>query len=248
MEIPDHVVDNIVSLLADCRFKKNRTRSKAEQAIQLIEKWHYGEIYIIQRGLVVYPDLLDRYLKICKELPSDDFSSMISRCIENSTDDWAEPSLDLLLNFYKTYPEKICLSPSDYRRLGNPDIPELRNPLLLTSKYSIGVWLYDKCKVLGLSDPYLDAKKEGKTIPYTHPGPYLMEKNGIGYGGYRHAYHLLMYGGSRRVELITRWKEWETDCTFEAACDFFNLPTNSLQCLVENRIHELIKKEPSPYC
>jgi len=40
------------------------------------------------------------------------------------------------------------------------------------------------------------------------------------YAGYRHAYHLLMYGGKRNIELLDVWAHTR-DCTFDAACDFY---------------------------
>jgi len=235
MDPLDEDVDRMFLLLSECRFKRDRTRQKASLAIEIAETNQIGCIYLQHRGLVVYPDLLARYLKICIKLYSDDFSSMISRCIENSTEDWAEPSLDLLLDFYKMYPDRVCCM-----NVNEPDNMEMKNPQLLIGKYHIGSRLYKKCKRIGLSDRYLDAKKKGQLIEYTHPGPYLIERNYGLYGGYRHAYHLLMYGGCRREELITRWQEWGTDCTFEAACDFFNLPEDTSIDIIENRIRQLM--------
>lgn len=241
-EAREDAMDAVLELLSECRFTKNRTYPKAAKALALMERFSFTDLYLQHRGLVVYPDLLQRYLKICTELGSDDFSAMVSRCIEHPMENWAEPSLDLLLAFYKEHPDRVRFSKysGNTKYLNNAELSrEIMQPQIMNTKYSIGIWLYNKAKNAGLVDKYYEATKNGKKIPYTHPGPLKMESDGFGYGGYRHAYHLLQYGGQRRMELIERWKKWGPDCTFEAACDFLNLPHEALQERVSYLVGQL---------
>jgi hypothetical protein len=121
-----------------------------------------------------------------------------------------------------------------------PIIPELENltldpklieefilPQVLTKKYEINEEVYQKCKNSGLADPYLEAVRNNVQIKYTYPDCMYVENAGL-YSGYRNVYHLLQYqqfdkDGEKRKKLLMRWDSWGTDCTFEAACDFFGL-------------------------
>ena len=193
-------LDDVCRLLHECRFSPRRSRDKAEKAIKLIEST--GELqkrcfYLHQRGLVVFPDLLERYLRFFPKFKLDDYEAMVARCIEykqDDSDDWHRQSLEILLQ----YPHEGAV---------------LR---LLQGKYRIDRDLYEKAAAAGVRDPCY----EGSTEPYTLKSPEQMEEEGM-YGGYRQAYHLILYGGPRRSELVDDWKRYGPDCTYEAACDYF---------------------------
>lgn len=223
----DKAFNRVVTLLIDCRFAERRTRDKAEEAITLWEKYHFGSIYLAPRGLVCYPDLLSRYLDhLTSSSKSDvsdrklyhhdvtarstnsknslcyyqDLTAMICRCIENSPEEeWCSLSLDVLLVYH--------------RKLMNQTPLQL---YLLPKKYNLDLDLYGKCLQQNIRDKYLDAHLSGEMIPYLELKPQDLDKSSdpkrksqwtdsptIEYG-YRQAYHRLLYSNDLDC-LIEYW-------------------------------------------
>lgn len=210
----DKAFNRVVTLLIDCRFAEKRTRDKAEEAIALWEKYHFGSIYLAPRGLVCYPDLLGRYLVHLTNSKSGknmklyrreaaacstnslnslcyhcDLTAMICRCIENSPEEeWCSSSLDKLLTYHLNIMNQIPLK-----------------LYLLPKKYNLDLDLYEKCLQQNIRDKYLDAYLVGEIIPYLESKPQDLNKfinpekksqwtdsPAIEYG-YRQAYHRLLY-------------------------------------------------------
>lgn len=193
------LLERAQNLLDQCRFERDRTREKAEQAVRIIEDLRPDKkhrFYLGERGLVYFPDLLERFLKIRQEIDLDDYESMVARCIEfkENEEHWHQESLTILLKY---------LHPGATLRL-------------LPGRYQINRGLYEQAKEKGVRDLYY----EGSAEPYTLKSPEEMDREYL-YGGYRAAYHLLLYGGSRRKELLNWWKIVHYDCTYDAACDYY---------------------------
>ena len=205
-ECPAHhdILDNVYSTLIDVQFyiSGDNRKEHAATAVSLCEKYSLGELYHRQRVLVWWPDLLARYLMICTKLSKDDFECMLTRCVEH----------DLLES------AKILINYAD----GCPTLHEAEL-VLLPDKYKISESVYKLCKIAGYKDPYYDNPHRA----YTRPK--MLDKYNSGqYAGYRYAYHLLMYGDERVVELIEWWNRRGIDCTFEAACAYFRKDDNIL--------------------
>lgn len=207
------------NLIQQCRFAKDRSRDKVERAILLLETIPLDKqysFYLGQRGLVVFPDLLSRFLQLRPVLELDDYESMLARCIEyhhdeeSKEDDWHHQSLMILLAY-----------PHDGATLQ-----------LLPGRYHINENLYERAKSAGIRDLYYEGIL---TDPRFIKSPEDREVAGQ-YGGYRAAYYLLLYGGSRRRELVDWWKKWQYDCTYDAACHFYRTTD-------QNEIHRLLMKE-----
>lgn len=194
------LLERAQELLDQSRFERTRTREAVEQAIQIIEDLQPDKkyrFYLGQRGLVHFPDLLERFLRVRQEIDLDDYESMVARCIEfKEGEDLSlkQQSLTILLKYYH---------PGATLRL-------------LPGRYQIRQELYEQAKERGVRDLYY----EGSTEPYTLKSPEEMDREYL-YGGYRVAYHLLLYGGSRKKELVSWWKIAGYDCTYDAACDYY---------------------------
>nr|QBK91266.1 MAG: hypothetical protein LCPAC202_02400 [Pithovirus LCPAC202] len=198
--VPDHdkAFNRVVILLIDCRFAEKRTRDKAEEAIDLWEKYHFGSIYLAPRGLVCYPDLLGRYLDHLTssskseqntKLYHQDLTAMICRCIENSSgEEWCSSSLDKLLTYHRQILDQAPLK-----------------LYLLCGKYDLDLDLYERCLRQNIRDKYLDARLSGEIISYIEPKPQDLDKSAdlkrksqwtdsptVEYG-YRQTYHRLLY-------------------------------------------------------
>ncbi len=110
-------VDEALQLLNDIRFTKTRTRDKAEKAIKIIEGIAgsvSGPFHTMPRGLVVYPDLLQRYLTLIN-IDEEDLAAMICRCIEKSH----REALLLLLPYCKNKLIRLRLLPGRYHINGD---------------------------------------------------------------------------------------------------------------------------------
>ena len=195
-------LDNALSLLHDCRFKPKRSREKAEKALELLEiikDYLNGSLHSAPRGLISFPDLLERYLKIAP-IDEEDLKSMFCRCIEQRAGEKKEEkSLEILLDFYRE------------KHISQLDI------LLLPGKYSIDLELYQKCKQNGIRDIYFVYISDNY-----HHNLDIMESDL--YFGYRNAYHGLLYAGKKCQVLLNNWDSWTADCSTEAAFDFFEIP------------------------
>jgi len=205
----EEFIDIAVMKLHDSRFEKNITlhqrRMMCEEAVELLEKYSIDNIQYNIRVLVKYPDLLKRFLHI-KDVALDksDISPMLSRCVEQSLME----SCVILIKFIK---EKY---------------PEYSFDLKLTpGPYKLNEQVYEYCKANGYNDPYYD----GKMKEYTCQD--MIDKGQTKYTGYRDAYHLLLYGGKRKQEII-EWidrfcyfckKKPKVDCVVEAACDYYGI-------------------------
>lgn len=254
--IPDHlvlIIDEIMGLLAETRFSHKRTRESAEKAVSLMELHQITHnMYLQCRGLVVYPDLLQRFLDCIKNnLHPQDLRSMICRCIERnpnrrdengangangSNDDWRQLSLNLLL-------------------IEDSGIPDSQNPFdrikptlqLLSKKYNIDLNLYNQAKETGFCDLYFDrhalsiSRHTLSSEPYLEPDCAKWEDEDGKYYGYREAYHLFLHG-TDFTSIMERWKDCGTDCTFEAAQDFFDLGKDATLGTVCCRLQELTRK------
>ena len=204
----DETFDEIFELLSECRFSINRTREKAEKAIELLEKYYkngdnIGPYHTFPRGLIYYPDLLQRYINIVN-IDDEDLKSMFSRCIE-TMEDYNE-SVDILLNY-----------------MVKQNIKQL-DILLLPGKYPINVVTYNKCKHNNVRDIYYEWSLDKSNImpEYNHN----LNSNIDYYFGYRNVYHALIYAGNKCGHFINQWDMWP-DCNTEAAFDFFQIPYDS---------------------
>jgi len=213
-------LDKVWETILDCRFERTRNYDKTEKAISFIQGYISNKplnFYLGMRGLVVYPDLLDKFLKLNIVVEPDDYASMIARCIEYkhneviSCDDWHHKSILLLIN----YPHNDT------------------HIQLLIGKYKINENLYNIAKINKIYDPYYD----GTIINPIHLKSHEEVEHLGRYGGYRTAYYFLLYGGERKKELISWWirdndseitcsSDFRLDCTYDAACDLYK--TNDL--------------------
>lgn len=178
-----------------------------EKGITMIENIEIPRVrnfYLTSRKLVLFPNLLKRFL-VHRQLALDDFEAMVARCIEYKVGetyvngDRRSRSLEVLITYAQHHDVRGAI---------------LR---LMVGKYIICDELYKKVNVLGIYDPWYDSNGN---LPYTLPSHYELRKTGK-YAGYRVAWHLLLYGKSRVLELIDWWNDNGLDCSFTAACDFF---------------------------
>jgi hypothetical protein len=203
----DHICDKIYKLLSQNIHRKTSKRENLEEAIKLMEENLLTDFGHYCRGLVYFPDLLERYLKLHKEkgalISEDDIGCMIARCIEHSDEDtYAEESLKHLLNFKGDLSIEIKLLPG---------------------KYHIDDKLYQLVKSHNVQDSYYDAIINTKFYTYSHPDVVAKERTGQ-YTGYRDAYHCLLYGEKEHLQaLIVRWDLWGPDRTADAVREYFNL-------------------------
>lgn len=199
-EATDIILDEVFTLLSECRFAPKRTREKAEQAIIKLESLRQvfsDPFHSMARGLVVYPDLLSRYLQLVP-LDDHDLVSMVCRCLEcRSFKSQHEASLSFLLENLK----------------GRTDLPSL---LLLPGKYPLDEEMYRKCCAIGLRDPHFD----GTTQEYNHN---LNVAEASYYIGYREIYHACLYAGPKCQVLIPYWDRYGADCTTEGAMDYLQI-------------------------
>lgn len=197
-------------LLSQCLHRKNRTREKMERAVTLIEQHYLSNFTHYVRGLVCFPDLLDRFLAVQKAkgatISDDDLGCMFARCIEHGPDDtYGLDSIKHLLTF------------KGERKL------EIK---LLPRKYKIDSELYELVHQQNVQDSYYDATENCECFVYTHMDVVAKEQSGEygQYTGFRDAYHCLLYGDDRHLQaLIVRWDLWGDDCTADAAREFFDL-------------------------
>jgi len=80
----DMLIDKACVLLSKCRFLKTTKEEIALEAILILEQFKLvNKLYLhtIPRGLVEYPELLTRYLKVL-DIDNRDLKSMICRCVE----------------------------------------------------------------------------------------------------------------------------------------------------------------------
>ena len=204
--------DVIHEYLHKARFEKENKKDREQwalKAVKICEEHHIGDIYYVIRILVKWPKLLKRYLAICTSLKKDDLSAMLGRCVEQSLLESAQ----LLIGFTQ--------QKNDYLQV------EL---MLLPGRYNINKEIYNICQKEGYNDPHYDAMLKYKQISYDVKTIIQIDSDG-NYVGYRHAYHLLLYGGKRKIELI-QWLEkycfhnkiFTPDCTFDAAKDWLGQP------------------------
>lgn len=206
-DLYDDAMDEACQALGQCRHRKNRTRELAEKAVKLIEEYKLTKIGIFCRGLVHFPDLLERFLRVQKEkdaqVDEDDLACMFARCIEHRADDtFAAESVKHLLAFK-----------------GDQTL-ELK---LLPKKYSIDTALYEFVRQANVRDSYYDATQLCEHFFYAHPDVVAKERSGR-YTGFRDAYHCLLYGDVGHLQaLIVSWDLWGDNCTADAAREFFGL-------------------------
>jgi len=222
--------DGICKLLSKCMYRETSQREAAEMAIDLIEKTNKSNLTSFGhycRGLVYFPDILERYLRIHREkglvISEDDIGCMIARCIEHPIyyviD--ANESLKHLLNFKEeSYGEKLL---------------EIK---LLPKKYNIDDELYKLVKVHNIHDTYYDNVIENIPFVYHHLDVVAKERAGL-YTGFRDAYHCLLYGGKDHLQaLIVRWDLWGPDTTTDAAREYFDLDNTTPIEIVISRINK----------
>lgn len=163
-------------------------------------------------SIVYYPESLIKLLNLCKIMKLD-YSSMISRCLEYKDSESHQLSLDILLKNIR-----------NHSRGWDSPITTL---FLFNGRRIINKQLYEQVKSEGIRDIYYELSSEGKPI-----NSYDVEINSNNdYIGFRRVYHLLYYGGSRRKELLNLWEENGYDCTFTAACEFFNVDIDDPSCI-----------------
>lgn len=131
------------------------------------------------------------------------------------------------LSFAKIDKDDFCSAVCRCIEKGHRDSLEIlanlpfRPSLLLLPK--IDEQLYIRAKELGFFDPYRD----DPTKKYIEPSLCDLERESR-YVGYRQAFHLLMYGKDRKIELLDWWKRsctLDDDCTVDAAREFFSIET-----------------------
>lgn len=208
-------------------------RNYLEEAINLIEEYSMTDFDYLCRGLVYFPDLLERYLKVHKQnkvlVSEDDIGCMISRCIEHPNDidvTYATESMKYLLDFKGKLPLEIKLLPG---------------------KYHIDESLYELAKSHNVHDSYYDRASDDEPYTYSHLDVVAKERKGI-YTGFRDAYHCLIYGERQHLQaLIVRWDLWGDDCTADAAREYFNLNKSSpieaiMACINKRCMEDLVSR------
>jgi hypothetical protein len=212
LDIDDDNFDKIVSLLSETRFNSKKDYNKTLTAIEILEKNPIDGIDVFMRGLVYHSDLLKRYFNIVKFINDDDFSCMLSRCIERNLSD----SLDILL----LNKEKI-----KYHDENINNEKYITNPKLLIGKYDeLNMELYNKAKNVGFPDIYYE-NSINNNYDIILMGPYDYEHIGK-YGGYRYTYYSLLY--KKNITNIIKYLEAysfeknkvSADCVIEACYDF----------------------------
>lgn len=226
----EHLIDNLEDALHNIRFSKKRTLKDAQDALVAMKQLGMYNRYFM-RGLVVFPDLLKECLQGCldteKYIEWDDFQSMICRCIEAPEDsEWSVLSCQYLLDYLSRLPT------------AQQNLLRNHNLLLMAERYEMNEDLLEKCRTAGLQDPYFS--EATRPTKYAEPSLWDLD-NQSRYAGYRHAYHLLLYGGERKKELLEWWTRvlrGSLDCSFEAACDFYGVPATSPMNIVADKIND----------
>lgn len=215
--------DVVLDCLSQCLHRHKRKRFLAEKAIELVEKHKITKVLHFGRGLVYFPDLLERFLNVQKEMKAeihqDDLACMFARCIEHKPEDThARQSIKHLIAFK-----------------GDQSI-EIK---LLPGRYPIDNELYELIRWENVQDSYYDATMELTSYVYTHQDIVKKEDSGL-YTGFRDAYHALLYGGAEHLQaLIVRWDLFgDEDCTVEAAREFFHLAPDCSIDIVKNLVNK----------
>lgn len=201
------IIDKAAVLLHDCRFSSKGSREKAEEAMNLLRPYKDIDIgkrlYLGSRGLVSYPDLLEEYLSSF-EIEGDDYAVMLARCVEYkiNVESWNHDSLLILLKYRDKY--------------------NVKNIRILPGKYKIDERLYSILRDHEIRDIYYDGTIDSEGNKYMYDSPRETDGKEM-YYGFRYAYHLLLYGGSRRKELVEWWENIVVDCTFDAAKEYYKL-------------------------
>lgn len=203
----ENAMDKAITAFYVLTSRKNRTREKAEEGVILVEKFKLSNFQHYIHGLVHFPDLLKRFLRVQKEkdaiIRDENLACMFSRCIEHRFEEtFAQESIKHLLEFKGDKKLEIKLLPK---------------------KYSIDTTLYYYIHDNGVMDSYYDATEKCEQLEYQHKDVIMKEKED-GYTGFRDAYHCLLYGGPKHLQaLIIRWDMWGDDCTADAARELYGL-------------------------
>jgi len=207
-DIQNDPYDEACALLIECVANNHTNKSKAERAIEIIEKHSLTKFKHIICCLVYFPDLLFRFLCIQKRIncivDSNTLSSMFAMCIQHPLDHTVTANLSVshLLLFRDSGPLEIKLLPI---------------------KYPIDEELYQLVRLEHIYDRYYD----GLTTDYYHSDLVVKSKSGS-YISFHDAYHCLLYGTKQHLQaLIVYWDIYGEDITTSAAREFFKLPVHS---------------------
>lgn len=177
------------------------------------------------RNLVEYPAYLRQYLKHCKSLDPQDIRSMVSRCIEKSLRNPSKEyfplvheSLLRVLKYEMEHP--IVKTEHGTAETEHPIADKTLYIRIRREETGLNLTLYKTAKEAHFSDPYLDAWIRGEIIPYAEPSLTGRELT------YRQAWHLFVWGRSRRVEILDYWRSYADSATQDAARDYFRIPKN----------------------
>lgn len=220
--------NKIYKLLDQGKFRKGLSRERSEEAMALIETYNILGFETVCRGLVYFPDLLQRYLRIHPKVSDDDLGAMIARCIQHRSDDvFHLESIEYLIKYHASFAKSLEIK-------------------LLPLKYPIDIELYNMVREHKIYDSYYDSAMTGhlNNISYTYSDLVVKARERY-YVGYRDAYHCLLYGSYSHLQsLILYWDIWGDDCTGDAARDFFGLdlgaPIEVIKAKVNNKSHAKI--------
>lgn len=263
-------LDETSELIHESHHPDKSSKWKAEKALSLIND-NSRPFHKSCRTLIYYPDLLKIYLTKVKYLHCDDFSAMISRCCEHKDEhvdehEEVEESLDILIDLWQNKKDRLLLKQFNFesaietnewwqrnkytREIVDEyskeiDKDELCMPKYLPKKYKLNERLIEKAKKVGLIDKYYENFKEGKKIKYESPNIFSMEAYGL-YYGYRHVYHLVLYGSREDKEILIKYWDLfegggEKDCKYEACCDCLDKPENTNNKEIRNLLLGIVE-------
>jgi hypothetical protein len=231
----DHVYDQVCDILNKYSYRDtfdSNTRERLEIALKLIEKYSLTGFIHYSRGLVYFPDLLERFFDVHRikgiTISEDNLGAMICRCIERKSsakESYSQNSLNSLITFKGDISLEIKLLPGKY--IIDDDLYEL------AKRHNIRDSYYDNIMKIDFitnenEDLYTNIRKRyynaiADMKKYSHMDVVMKENKGL-YTGFRDAYHCLLYGGNDHLQaLIVKWDLWGDDCTADAAREYFHV-------------------------
>lgn len=204
--LDDNVFDEIMIKLTDlqtfqmdCRKELNKLMVTIEQHPHL---YPYAWVFI-----VLYPDLLMRFLRSREYINAREYSSAVARCIqhhktaEKEPEDWYMHSLERLLE-------------NRGKVVGTIELK------IMPGKYPIDKKMYKMTALAGIRDLHY----EGKAESYMYKSVKQIEGENLDVG-HRDCYHALCYGGSELVEQYIQHVLKYRNCTIRHAfTDFIGVP------------------------
>ncbi len=203
-EMEDELFDKVMCDLMELQRNQLDCREKLDQTISSIEQYPHMYPYLWV-FIILYPDILLRFLRSREYVNAREYSSAIARCVQHhktakgEEENWYASSLQHLLKYKEIVRGTIELK-------------------ILPGVYPIDRRLYGEVRNLDIRDRHY----ENEGLPYEYKDVNILDEEGT-YVGHRDCYHALSFGDELLAsKYIKRALEYD-DCTGDAIKDYVGI-------------------------